>query len=75
MIHRVHTIVVGRNMPVIVQCALGKSAMDPRPLLWLMLDSGVIPLDDLKVQAISGLGFSRATDPLSKSAPACADFA
>jgi hypothetical protein len=60
--YRVHTIVVGRNMPVIVQAFEVKPApLDAMPLLRLMLAADAEPLGHEVIQVIFGPTVRRAT--------------
>jgi hypothetical protein len=53
-LYRVHTILVGRNMPVIIQRFPVKPAMDAEPLLRAILLADAELLADHTFQAVAG---------------------
>jgi hypothetical protein len=52
--YRVHTVVIGRNLPVIVQHLPAKPVVDAMPLLRLMLQANARPIEDEMFQVVAG---------------------
>ena len=52
--YRVHTVVIGRNLPVIIQHLPAKPVLDAMPLLRLMLMANADPIEDEMFQVVAG---------------------